>query len=400
MKIKRLIFIGLVALCLTLTATAQNSKVDALKKQIQKTEEDIRRNTALLNATEKNRKASQRELDLVHERITSRRTMVAAMQAQIDILNSEMHSKQTSVDRLSSQQRLLKEEYGNMIRESYKNYLQNNYLAFLFASRDFNDMTRRIDYMRRYNAMREGKSAHIDSLSGILRDKINEIDTKIDELDKAKAALDREMGKLNQDEKRYNSTLTELKNKESKISKEIAAKKEQTRIAQQEISRIIAEEAKKQSKQVLSAEERREVTALSGRFDQNRGKLPYPVRGGVIISRYGLHQHYANPRLTENNQGVTIAASKGSAVRSVFEGTVSGVVAIPRVKYSTVFIRHGEYLTVYSNLETVSVKSGDKVAMNQNIGALPNSDDADEHVLYFGVWKSSVSMNPESWLIR
>lgn len=37
-----------------------------------------------------------------------------------------------------------------MIYAAYKNYLLNNSMAFLFASRDFGEMTLRINYMKRY----------------------------------------------------------------------------------------------------------------------------------------------------------------------------------------------------------------------------------------------------------
>lgn len=398
-------FLFLLALTLTIgggAALAQSSRIDALRRQIESAEAEVKRYNSLLTANEKSQKANDRNLSLVQGRIYSRQKMVEAMQEEIDILNGDLKQNQSSVNTLSKEQQQLKDEYAVMIRESYRNYLQNNYLAFLFAARDFNDVTRRIDYMRRYNNLRESKSAQIDSLSGVLQEKIVELDTKLAEVAKAKAAMEAEMTNLGKDEKQYETLKATLKANETKYTKERTAKELLAAKARKEIDKIIAEESKKQSKQnqTLTAEQRREVTALTGRFDQNRGKMPYPVRGGVIISRYGLHQHPTNPRLTEDNKGVNIAAAKGAAVRSVFDGTVTRVVLIPGMKHSVVIISHGEYLTAYSNLAAVTVKPGDKVAMNQNIGALSSSDDSDEHYLHFEVWKGTVSTNPEWWLIR
>ncbi len=394
--------ITILLVCLLLSCavqvSAQKKSLDALNREIRQAEEDIKRNTALLNETRKDQASGQRELKLTQGRVTSRRRVVSALEQQIGLLDADLNESQSSVGKLNKEQNRLRAEYADMIRESYKNYLLSNYLALLFASKDFDDLTRRIDYMRRYNAMRERKAYQIDSLSGVINTHIAEVDMKLSELDKTKKAHDQELASLAVDVKQYEKTLASLKTQESKISRQIADKRAQIARAQQEIARMVAAENKKSGKATLSAEQLRVATELTGRFDQNKGRLPWPVRGGVIIDPYGLHAHPTQRGITVDNKGVNIAGSKGAEVFCVFEGTVANIFFYQGLN-NNVMVRHGSYLTVYSNLSSVSVRVGDKVALNQSLGRLSSSGNSEDYSLHFEVWKESSNLNPEQWLM-
>ncbi len=382
-----------------LWAAGQKS-IDALNREIRQAEEDIRRNTALLNETRKDQASGQRELKLIESRIVSRKKVVKALEGQIGLLEEDLTQSRSSVGKLDREQEQLRGEYAGMIRESYKNYVQSNYLALLFAAKDFDDLTRRIDYMRRYNALRERTSGRIDSLSRVINVHIAEVDVKLAELDKTKAAHTTELASLASDQKQYETTLANLKAQEGKISRQIADKRAQVQRAQKEIARMVAAENKKASsaKSTMSAEQLRVATELTGRFDQNKGKLPWPIRKGVIIDEYGLHAHPTQKGLTVDNKGVNIAGAKGAEVYCVFEGTVANIFFYQGLN-NNVMVRHGSYLTVYSNLAAVSVTVGQKVALNQSLGRLSSGNDSEEYNLHFEVWKEAANLNPEQWLI-
>ena len=114
---------------------------------------------------------------------------------------------------------------------------------------------------------------------------------------------------------------------------------------------------------------------------------------GVIVDGYGKHAHAVRQSVTVNNTGINIAAEAGAPVKAVFEGEVSVVFFVPGMN-NAVMIRHGDYVTVYANLEAVGVKTGDGVALNQTIGKLP----ADDAFLHFEIWKDQQNLNPELWL--
>ena len=389
----------LLLLFMLMAAGVSAQSVESLRDQIRKAEEEIRITNELLSKTQSNKKLTQSELKLIQNRIKNRKKVIAGLEAQIRLADRDISAKSATIGGLRQQLDVLKKDYAAMIYNAYKNYKLNNFLVFLFASEDFNDATKRIAYMRRYNAMRERKAAEIDSVTRVLNGQIAELDTQKNELSQNKATKDKEVTALSADESKQQRVYANLRSQESKLAREIKAKQQQIQKAQQQIARIIAEESRKSTTTVRSAAEQQQITALSGRFDQNKGKLPYPVSGGVIVDSYGVHAHPTQKGLTINNKGVNIAAGKGAAVRSVFEGEVTRIFFFQGLKNS-VMVRHGNYLTVYSNLESVTVKTGDKIKLNQQVGTLSSGDDADDCYVHFEIWRETENLNPQAWFAR
>lgn len=143
----------------------------------------------------------------------------------------------------------------------------------------------------------------------------------------------------------------------------------------------------------------RDEKSLSDDFSKNRGSLPVPVTGRMrIVGHYGLQQHEDLKYVVTNNNGVDIQADPGSDARSVFNGVVSKVFAVPGYN-SSVIIRHGNYLSVYSNLSRVYVSAGDKVSTRQAIGKIYVDSDMDNRtVLHFEIRKEIAPQNPEGWI--
>ena len=379
-----------------LHVTAQNQSLDALREEIRKAEAEIKATNALLTKTNKDKKLTQNQLKLIQNRIRNRKQIIANLEKQTEVINGDISTKNDTVTMMQERLALLKKEYGNMVYAAYKNYKLNNFLVFLFASKDFNDATRRISYMRRYNRLRQEKAEQIKSIADSLHIQITELETKKDELNKVHENRTQEITSLGKDEKQYKNSLAQINTKAGKLSSEIKQKQSQINKLQQRIQAIIAEEARKNKKQPKSAAQEEYLAKLSGRFDQNKGKLPYPVRGGVIVDRYGIHPHATQKGLMVNNKGVNIASASGSEVH-VFEGTITQIFFVQGLN-NTVIIRHGNYLTTYSNLASVNVKTGDKISLNQVIGRLVSSNNDDDCVLHFEIWKETENLNPELWL--
>jgi len=143
-----------------------------------------------------------------------------------------------------------------------------------------------------------------------------------------------------------------------------------------------------------------EQKLVSGQFEQNKHRLPWPVERGVITDRFGIHEHAVLKNIQVQNNGIDISTAKGAIARSVFAGEVSRVFMVSGGNVA-VIIRHGKYLTVYSNLVNVLVKSGDKVSLKQTIGTIgTDADDDSKTVLKFQIWRESEKMNPEDWIAR
>ena len=172
---------------------------------------------------------------------------------------------------------------------------------------------------------------------------------------------------------------------------------------QQEIERVIADEAKKANRKVskdsglaLTPEEK----VLSGDFSNNRGKFPWPVQRGLITDHFGEHAHAVLKYVLVRNSGIDITTQANAKARAIFKGEVTKIVAIPGGNMA-VIIRHGNYLTVYSNLSNVFVSAGQKVDIKEEIGSIfTDQDDDNKTVLKFQLWRESTKLDPEDWLSR
>lgn len=140
-----------------------------------------------------------------------------------------------------------------------------------------------------------------------------------------------------------------------------------------------------------------EDVALSGNFAGNRGRLPSPVDRGAIISSFGEHPHAEFQNIKIKNNGIDIISAPGAQAKVIFDGEISSVMFIANLNY-VVIVRHGDYLTVYSNLESVTVKKGDKVKIRQSLGTVSTGQGESKSRLHFELWQGTIVQNPASWL--
>ncbi len=386
---RRLLIICLLAF---LAREASCQTLESLREDIKRAEREISITNDLLSKTRKNQQSADKELKLIRNKIRNRRNIISNLEQQAGLLNRNIDEKGSTIASLEQDLARLRKEYGEMVYSAYKNYKLNSFLVFLFSSKDFNDATRRIAYMRRYNRMREQKAARIDSTAASLGREVTDLQNKKSELDKVYQSRNRELESRGKDETLYLGSCENSRTVGCRIASTIKQNKKKIEQLQQRIQRLIEAESRKHKAQPRSAAQNEYIAKLSGQFDQNRGKLPYPVRG-VIVDGYGKHAHAVRQSVTVNNTGINIAAEAGAPVKAVFEGEVSVVFFVPGMN-NAVMIRHGDYVTVYANLEAVGVKTGDRVALNQTIGKLP----ADDAFLHFEIWKDQQNLNPELWL--
>lgn len=381
---------------------AQGQTIDQWREIMLRYQEENRIIDGYLKDTRKERQTTESQLKMTLVRIDNSRKIVTSLDRQISERNRRIGILNGRIRGLEGDQKKLRAEYADMVYAAYKNYKLNNFLLFLFASDDFNDATKRVYFMRRYNQHREDKAAQLKGVSDSLAVLVTSLGGELADLDKTKQTRTSELSSLRKVEKEHRVVADELKKKERTLSSEKKAKEQQIAAAKQKIADLIAAEARKARSETLSDTQVQYNIQLTGRFDQNKGKLPYPVGKGVIIESFGSS---ADGKLKNPNKGVKIAATAGSQVNCVFEGTVTSVFALPGMN-NGIIVRHGNYFTVYTNLTTVSVKMGDKVALNQKLGTIPAGGDSDNHYLHFEICRLNTSgdpathLNPALWLHR
>ena len=383
-----------------ISAQVQAQTIESLNEEIRRAEMEIEATNKLLKSTESKTVSSEKELKLVRNNISQRRSIIKNLNRQSSKINTNVKNKSRSIGNLEKELTDLKKEYSEMLYNTYKHYKLNDYITFLFAAKDFNDIYRRIYYVKQYTQMRELKAAEIDSVTVKLNADIDSLNVEKDKLDKLKSQRNKELKSLSTDEAKQKKIVSELKSTSKRLNNKIRQEERKIQELQRSIQRLVSNEARKGQKSQRSAE----FYALTGRFDQNKGKLPYPIEGGVIVDRYGQHEHPTQKGLIINNTGVNIAAEPGSKVRAVFEGEVMHVIHNKGFN-NTVLIRHGKYLTTYTNLQSVTVKAGDKVQGGKVIGTLSTDEEAE---LHFELWvetsgksaNPATTLNPALWFRR
>jgi septal ring factor EnvC (AmiA/AmiB activator) len=307
--------------------------------------------------------------------------------------------KQQELDRRQKELERLRREYAGYIYEGYKSSLRGDAFTFLFSSKDFNDANRRLAYMRHAAAARRQTAAEIDSIAKVLTSQIEELDARKQELSKTRDSRQKELKTLRSSEDTQKKKVAQFSSTEKNLKSKATAARKKIEQAQKKINALIAAETKKKSGRTQAQIDADVI--LSGQFGQNKGKMPYPVRGGVIIDHFGRQNHHLYSNMIIDNGGVNIAGKAGDPVKCVFDGEVRTVLSLTNLGQNTaVLVRHGDYFTVYQNIVNVSVKVGDKVTINQTIGTLPTTTNQDDHYLHFEVWQNNQKLNPEYWLNR
>ncbi len=370
-------------------ASAQNTRAE-LEKQKQELLRKINENQKILDQTAAQRNTSLGRLKALNNQITSRATLIKAINDEMAVLDDEIAEDQSIIEAMDRDLAALKEEYAKMVYATQKTSSGFNKLTFLFASQTFNQLFMRFKYIEQYADARKKQSEQIQIVQVNLNEQIAEIEQQ--KQDK-QALLDEELSEnkklqnLRGEQRQLISTLEKQANKiQDELEKQRASERELTN----RIDEII------EAERLAAAASSADMSTLSKEFSDNMGKLPWPVDGGFISSKYGKHRHPTLKRVTLNNKGIDIQTAKDAGVKAVFSGKVVGVMSI-QGQGITVLIQHGDYFSAYSRLKAVTVKKGDQIIAGQRLGqVLTNGDNVSE--LKFRINDKNGTVNPEIWL--
>jgi septal ring factor EnvC (AmiA/AmiB activator) len=374
----------------------QAQALTELNKRRKKVEEEISYINKLLKTNENKKKTGLEQLSLTQQKIRQRRQMIADIDLQIHLVERELQAKNQHITGLQNHLHVLKQSYENLIYQAYKLRDQHTWVMFVLSSDNFGMAYRRWQYFRRF-------SEHINELAQNIKETTEKIHSEITLLTSKKQELagllsekNTEMSKLQQEEKDSQKDINNLTGQEKNLRSQMERQRKAIEKINAQIERIVVEEAKKKYKDGLPLPVDR---VLSANFESNRGNLPWPVSKGVVTSRFGRHPHpvYKGVELPPNN-GVNISTEANSTAMSVFKGKVTRIVSIPGMN-NCVMVGHGEYFTMYCKLGALFVQSGDEVKVGQPLGTIV-TDNENNTVLHFQLWKGINKQNPELWLAK
>jgi len=394
-------YAGLIVLFFLISTGVQAQSLEELRIQKQKAGEELRFTNQLLEKAQENEKASLNQLRLINNTINQRNKIILAYNSEIDLIQEFVENNTLVVSLLQEDLQAIRTEYAKMIRFAYKNKDAFNYLIFLLSSQDFNQAYKRHLYLKQYTDYRIIQANTIQSLQDILGKKIVDLNSQKEEKNRLLKEIEDERTRLGRDKMQQNSYVQKMQQEQRSLRQKIRDQQKAERELENQIQRIIEEEAKKaRDSGLLGFALTPEQKLIGENFEQNRTRLPWPVERGIITEKFGLHKHPTLTNITINNNGVDITTEPGVKARAVFSGEVSRVFAITGGNMA-VIVRHGQYLSVYSNLSEVIVKSGDKVETKQIIGTVyTDLSDNGNTILKFQVWFENQKMDPEGWIVK
>ena len=428
---KKLLLLCLACLCVWSASAQTTQKIKELENQRNELQQQIAESETLLRSTKKDVKSQLDNLALLNGQISDRKKYIGAIEKDVQSLNKDISALQKQLKALQRELSDKKDKYKASVQYLYRNKSVQEKLMFIFSAENLSQTYRRLRYVREYADYQRLQAVEIERKQKQVESKKAELETTRVAKEKLLKESEDEKRKLEKQEKEKQNILNGLKRKQRGIQDEINKKRRSANKLNAQIDRLIEEEIEKARKRAeeearknakkepakkgdKSPEKPAEVTKpatkgtvdsfrmnsedrqLSGSFESNKGKLPMPITGPyVIVGRYGQYAVTKNVRL--ENKGIDIRGKEGAKAKAVFDGEVSAI-----FKYnglSNVLIRHGNYISVYCNLSTVSVAKGSKVKTNQEIGVI-QKDASGNPVLHFQLRKETTKLNPELWLGR
>jgi len=399
----------------------------ALKKEIEETEKLLKENTV-------STKENLVEFNLISKKVNLQDRVIDNISRDLYVLDNNMYVISKDIHRYDKLLDTLKDEYARSMIYSYKNKSNYEFLNFIFSASNFNDALKRISYLKSYRAYREMQGQNILRMQQLRKKKVVQLNDTKQEKNQVLEVQSKEKEILEIQKKEKDRIIADLKKKGKQLNKQITAKQKQmqkvnTAIAEAIKKAIIKakEEALAKEKERLKVESKKnektdvnkttvksnvtpptkpipsgqsillndENIELNNSFEKNRGSLPWPLDKGFVMMHYGKNTLPSGSILDVTS--ITISSDVGTAVKAVFDGTVTALQQIDDM--SVVIIQHGKYFTTYSNLTGVSVRKGQQISRGQVIGKVAANLDGIGSIDFY-IQNESANFDPEKWLRR
>lgn len=411
----------------TKTKPKKESKADLEAKKTN-LQADIDQTNKLLVETRRNKTLSLSQLVALNKKIEQREALIDAINDEIAALDEEIALKQDEIVVEDSALAKMKRDYASMIVFAYRNRNAYSNVMFLFSATGFNQAVMRMKYLQMISISRRLQGVKIAQKQQELNEQLSSLESDKAEKKALLGNEETEQQTLAKEKDDKDATFRGLQTKEATLKADLAKKNTQKVNTDSAIAKLLREEIAKQIAAATAAANTppkggttppkggtsppntpagpTKVTLTpTGKkngetFAANQGSLPWPVERGTIVSKFGKHPHPVLKGVTTQNNGIDISVTSGTMARAVWAGECTGLTNIPGSGW-LVIIRHGEYLTVYSQLEEANVKVGDQVKEKQNIGKVATDQSEGTTELHFEVWKSGgIKLDPESWIAK
>jgi septal ring factor EnvC (AmiA/AmiB activator) len=366
-----------------------------LEGKRKKTLEEITYVDNLLKTTAKEKNESMNAIKIIGNKLTLRESVINGMREEILLVSDRIALNTLAIGMMENDLIGLKNDYARAVVNSYISQKGNPELVYILSARDFNQGYKRIKYLQQVTKFRRRESEIILELKSQIETSKEKLQNDLYRISDLKSKEEQQKYLLQNEQDKKQHMVKSLSSKEKQLKKDLQEKKRVARKIENEIAMLIEKERKKTIKSNNTPEQK----VIGENFEENKGRLPWPVERGIITSHFGIQKHQVLKYVTENNVGIEITGLGKMAARSVFQGEVAKVFAIKGANM-TVIIRHGKYLSIYNNIINVKVREGDKVSIKQYLGDVySDHGDNDNCVLKFMIFETKYQ-DPESWISK
>ena len=388
-----------------------------LEKEKQELDIKIKQTHSQLNKEKKKKNSALEQLELSNKKIKQHNQLLNNLENTIKVQNSSI--KKVEKQTLEIEENIkIKEEELTLTQNTLSNIIYQTYVwkntynesFFLISSTDLNQLYKRKQYLNQLALNRKNQISKIKKirkeLEGVKQKLINEETELLKEekrLEDIFSNKESENKTLELEKNNNSKIVSEIKKNEQYYRKILKQQEKEAKVIEEQIRKLIEEEIRKSREEAEKNNSGSPLTPedleLSSNFTANKGKLPWPLEKGIIVTSFGIQNNKAISGVETKNNGIDFSTDPGQNCRVIFDGKISRIFLV-KGKGKAVLVNHGNYFTVYSGLQDVIVKSGDEVISKQKLGKIVTSEISKETKLHFEIWKGKETQNPVKWLYK
>ena len=373
-----------------------SQSIDAIKKKNEKTEKEIAYLNKLVENARKDKSSTIQKVSIINQKISKGKEMIQSLTNEVNYLDGQIKKNESVKSGLESDKQRMLEFYSKMVYETWKKRNESDKLIYIFSSSSFAQAYARYKYFEQVQDYSKRQIQLIEQTNDSLTAINKELSKLMTLKSETQFKITSQNNQLIREQNEANTYIADLKKKEKELLRKLNIEIKNRERFKKELEKLIAAQAKKSGSKNSTYKLTPEEKLISDDFAKNRGKLPWPVEQGFVSEKFGVNVHPVFKQVKLNNAGITITTSRNADVRAVFKGVVTEIMFIPGDN-NVVIVRHGNYLTVYSNLVEIFIKKGDTVNVKQKIGKLAVSS-GNNSTLNFQVWRDKDNLDPQLWL--